>query len=270
MKENFKKILSLVLAVTMICGLSNLVYSSDVLGASKTIVELNEDTLKITQYDINNFEEFANKLALDLSHAKEDEYDSIIQQAYQSGDNIIGLKAKNVIQKSLLNYFNDILLKTSKSLIEDNVKVVTTDEDNTFLITPMYVVHDKLEVPKEVVMSRAKTKEKFARNTKTAYGYLGNKLFDVTVECRFNYNGKKAWYKSDFDYYYSKGFLSIWQVSNWSGGHEASGTSYQAKCSGNFHYGLEYEGNGLVVQDIYCRNTITCSKNGNISKSVNW
>ena len=63
MKENFKKILSLVLAVTMICGLSNLVYSSDVLGASKTIVELNEDTLKITQYDINNFEEFANKLA---------------------------------------------------------------------------------------------------------------------------------------------------------------------------------------------------------------
>ena len=28
MKENFKKILSLVLAVTMICGLSNLVYSS--------------------------------------------------------------------------------------------------------------------------------------------------------------------------------------------------------------------------------------------------
>ena len=54
MKENFKKILSLVLAVTMICGLSNLVYSSDVLGASKTIVELNEDTLKITQYDINN------------------------------------------------------------------------------------------------------------------------------------------------------------------------------------------------------------------------
>ena len=135
MKENFKKILSLVLAVTMICGLSNLVYSSDVLGASKTIVELNEDTLKITQYDINNFEEFANKLALDLSHAKEDEYDSIIQQAYQSGDNIIGLKAKNVIQKSLLNYSNDILLKTSKSLIEDNVKVVTTDEDNTFLIT---------------------------------------------------------------------------------------------------------------------------------------
>ena len=104
--------------------------------------------------------------------------------------------------------------------------------------------------------------------TAAAYGLVGNKLFTLTVECTFNYNGSSAWYKSGFDYYYTKGFLSIWQVSNWKGWKEASGSSYKAYCSGNFHFGLEYEGNGLVIQDFYCKNTLTCSKDGKITTSA--
>ncbi|MGF0055263.1 hypothetical protein ACQRB4_04585 [Peptoniphilaceae bacterium SGI.097] len=258
------------LVLITICCVPNLAFASESLESEKEIVEINEQTLQLTQNDRKNFEEFADKLALELQSSEEEDYDKIIQRAYQSGSNIIGTKAKSVIKKQLTNPSDDILLNTSKSFLEDNAKVYTTDEHNTFLITPLYVVHDKLDVSKEVEMSRTTTKSKFATNSKTAYGFLGNKLFDVTVECRFNYNGNRAWYKSDFDYYYTKGFLSIWQVSNWKGSREASGSSYKAKCSGNFHYGLEYEGNGLVIQDIYCRNTITCSKDGRIYKSTSW
>ena len=62
--------------------------------------------------------------------------------------------------------------------------------------------------------------------------------------------------------------LSVWQVSNWKGWKEASGTSYKAYCSGNFHWGIEYGGTGIVIQDYYCKNTLTCSKNGTITKST--
>lgn len=54
------------------------------------------------------------------------------------------------------------------------------------------------------------------------------------------------------------------------GWREKSGTSYKAYCSGNFHIGLEYKGVGIIVQDLYCKNTITCNKKGSISKSSNW
>ena len=96
------------------------------------------------------------------------------------------------------------------------------------------------------------------------------KIFSLTVECKFYYNGSKAWYKSGFDYYYTKGAITLWQVSNWKGWKEKSGTSYKAYCSGNFHWGVEYDGNGLVIQDIYCKNTVTCSKSGTITKSATY
>ena len=63
-------------------------------------------------------------------------------------------------------------------------------------------------------------------------------VFTVAVGTGFSYNGSNASYYGNFDSYYKRGTLSVWQVSNWQSGHEAAGTSYRAYASGNFHFGL--------------------------------
>lgn len=162
-------------------------------------------------------------------------------------------------------------LKTSSAFRTDYEEVFTINDRTTLTVTPTYVVVSILDTrdnPDVAVNATKATSSKSGTCTKTYYGLVGNKLFTLTVECTFYYNGSSAWYKSGFDYYYTKGVLSIWQVSNWKGWKEASGTSYKAYCSGNFHFGLEYEGNGLVIQDFYCKNTLTCSKDGKITTSA--
>ena len=44
----------------------------------------------------------------------------------------------------------------------------------------------------------------------------------------------------------------------------------KANCSGNFHFGVEYEGNGLIIQELYCKNSLTCTKDGSIIKNTDW
>ena len=87
------------------------------------------------------------------------------------------------------------------------------------------------------------------------------------MDCNFYYNGKKAWYKSGFDAWYTRDALSVWQVSNWKKKKEQNGKSYTAWCAGNFHMGLEVKGVGVVLDDKYIKHKITCNKKGKISIS---
>ncbi|MDD6906696.1 MAG: hypothetical protein PUI98_07670 [Finegoldia magna] len=89
MKKISKKILGLMLVLITICCVPNLAFASESLESEKEIVEINEQTLQLTQNDRKNFEEFADKLALELQNSEEEDYDKIIQRAYRSGSNII-------------------------------------------------------------------------------------------------------------------------------------------------------------------------------------
>ena len=242
-------------------------------GHNVSKIELNEKTLDITKEDEKSFELFADDLASKLKNANKNDYERIIANAYSDGSNVIARKVKDKIKKVSTEDISKININTSKKLINDNSKSYNMGSDSV-IITPTYVVVDELVLDKDTILKakakKKKTKSVSATNKKSAYGLLGNRLFTISLKCTFNYNGSKAWYKSGYDHYYTRGTLSIWQVSNWKGWREKSGTSYKAYCSGNFHFGFEYKGVGMIVQDLYCKNTITCNKKGSISKSRNW
>lgn len=97
---------------------------------------------------------------------------------------------------------------------------------------------------------------------------LGQELYRITQEAQFTYNGSSVSVNYS-DGAYKRGTLSIWQVSDFEDSKESSitdGGVYYArvKSSANFHYGLEINGIGLVVQDNYCWVDARCSKSGTV------
>ena len=97
---------------------------------------------------------------------------------------------------------------------------------------------------------------------------LGQELYRITQEAQFTYNGTSV-SVNYADGYYQRGFLSIWQVSDFQDSTESTivvdGVTYkQVKSSANFHYGLEIDGIGLVIQDNYCWVSARCTKSGTV------
>ncbi|PAE15340.1 hypothetical protein CHH91_14765 [Virgibacillus sp. 7505] len=111
------------------------------------------------------------------------------------------------------------------------------------------------------------TKTKTASATKSYYSWVGLKLFTVSVSSKFKYTGSSASYGGGLDYYYKRGTLSAWTVTDWGGFHEKSGTSYYARAKGNFQFGFQAKGIGLVIQELYIRHTVTVSKPGKVTKN---
>ena len=259
------------LAVVVMLNFTSVVKASGATQVSKIKIEISEENLKISNSDLQKFNRFADELAEKLKVAQDKDYERIIKNAYKSGNNIVGIKMMNKMVYDSAKFSNSIVVPNySEKFLEDCHKEYNTDYNNSIIITPMYVIHNKLDVKPAYTKLNSKTKSRFASLTEVAYGIFGHKLFDVTVECAFNYNGKKAWYNSAFDYYYTRGTLSVWQVSEWRGWKEASGTSYDANCAGNFHWGLEYDGHGIIIEELRCHNKITCSKDGDIIKIIDW
>ncbi len=103
----------------------------------------------------------------------------------------------------------------------------------------------------------------------SAYSWVGLLCFTVYTKGYFGYDGTRveAHY---IDSWYTRGTLSVWQVSNWEeGGYNyADGTSAQFYGRGNFHYGFEYQEVGIVVEDVYVNLYVVGDKNGNYNAYV--
>lgn len=272
MKKMMKQILSAILSVLLCLSTSTTVFAEEERAQEtdlKTII-VNQDTLNLDSADVKEYAEYGRQLAAVLKGVDNQGEDKAIKAFCESHKNPVFERIDGVIAENSRSGKN-IYLKMTSGFNEEYEKTYKVDDKRSVIITPTYIVLDVLTVDEKLSDSsglKAGTSSTSGTCSKTYYGTNGNKLFSLTVECSFYYNGSKAWYKSGFDYYYSKGTLSVWQVSNWKGWKEASGTSYKAYCSGNFHWGIEYGGNGLVIQDYYCKNTLTCSKNGTITKST--
>lgn len=95
---------------------------------------------------------------------------------------------------------------------------------------------------------------------------LGQEVWRVTQEAQFTYTGSSVTvnYRNG---YYTHGILSIWQVSNWVNSAVSSifvnnVWTKKVMSSGNFHFGIEYQGIGLVIQDKYVTIDAECTVNG--------
>jgi hypothetical protein len=96
------------------------------------------------------------------------------------------------------------------------------------------------------------------------YNWFGWKLFTVCTTGYFEYN-----YNSVQPYFYDSWYVhnmpfNLWQISNWKKGtHIISNNTAEVYGQGNFHYGFEYNGNGLTVQNYYVKAYLSCDQNGN-------
>ena len=235
------------------------------ISENTTTIYINNNTFAISRTETQEFETFFDSLAEKLTDVQVSEYDNVIEKHFTSNVNTMYEKVLNFIKDNSTNNSNTYL-NVSEEFVEEYKKTYNLGNNTLLIVTPTYFIIDVLTDVSDKNINR-ETASKSGTTKQTGYGLLGNKLFDLSVTCTFYYDGSSAWYKSGFDYYYTRGILSLWQVSNWRGWKESNGTSYNAYCAGNFHFGLEYDGIGLVIQDVYCKNIITCSKSGTLISS---
>lgn len=96
------------------------------------------------------------------------------------------------------------------------------------------------------------------------YNWLGWKLFTVCTQGYFEYDHKSVQPYFDDSWYVHNMPFNLWQISNWEKGtHQISSSNAEIYGQGNFHYGFEYNGSGLTVQNDYVKVYLLCDQNGN-------
>lgn len=251
--KNLKKILGLILIFSLF--IVNLVTfklvkaqpnNSTMEKIEKLSLELidyleNSDAQELTPENIESFFEYRVDEKIKLTS---DEYIELVQN---SDDNVDKLKS--------LGYSFDEIADSQiiKSIVtKNNLKVEFLDNGIFSIENLDNVSNDRL---------RASV---WGQAYKDYYAISGKYIFTVAVGTGFSYDGQKASYYGNFEAYYKRGMINIWQVSDWDKGHEQIGTSYRAYASGIFHYGFEAEGNQVLFREIYIRHQVECDKNGNI------
>lgn len=238
--------------------------------AADTSIGTNQVSVKENKI-ITSTQSFGENLAEELKSTSKENYDDIISEYAK-----LHVNPYNTLNnsKSIATFSNaEIANDVQKDSVEIDNNIIETheiDDKTLLLLTEDYFIIDTIEEEKPAVSTFATTKKKIGTSSRTFYGSLaGNRLFDLYVRMNFAYNGSKAWSAAAPESGYSRGTLSAWQVSNFKTSHTRGTsvtTSYKAKATGNFHFGLEYDGNGLVIQEVVASVTVACSKTGEISR----
>lgn len=265
------------LSLCFIFALSSNSASAAKIDDAKKVITISEGDYVLTQLEKKQVAIFGEQLANELKSVESNEYETVISDFVSNNKNPLEEKLTLILNEKVEAEIEDKVLKTGeqnvsvefdKAIKESVMQVYEINEEEYLILTPTHIEISELKENKnEDGISILATGTSEGTATHTFYNNFGNKLMSISVTSKFNYNGSKATYHSGFDYWYTRGFLSIWQVSNWRGWKEASGTSYTARASGNFHMGLEIKGVGLVIDDVYIRVTLACDKNGNLSRT---
>ncbi|MCI6813002.1 MAG: hypothetical protein MR922_11490 [Lachnospiraceae bacterium] len=171
---------------------------------------------------------------------------------------------------------------TTELLHSEETKIIDLGNENTVILEGIMIYVNGVE---DVEATPERIAKGAVDNTASAYSVrstspinkyyhavyalvLGQELYRITQEAQFTYDGSSVSVNYS-DGSYQRGFLSIWQVSDFEDSKESNvtvdGVYYaQVKSSANFHYGLEIQGVGLVIQDNYCWVDARCSKTGTV------
>lgn len=289
-----RKSLSLLLAVVLTCSLRMNTLAMENPKDVSEQVEVTSDDINVSNKEKNEFNQISENLANELAENTNPNAVKEVINEYVSNTDI------GDIQEDIVEEISDALdedvknddlpsVEMSEDFKEEFENTYQVDDNTIVTINPLYIEitdikeedgEEFVEEPEEnsmlgflddlfslKVYAASKTKTKSYSESKAYYSWVGTKVFTIGLTCNFYYNGTKAWYKSGFDGWYKRATGSIWQVSNWKEKREQSGKSYIARCSGNFHFGLEYRGIGLIIQDYYISHIATCNKNGSVSIS---
>ncbi|MED3825299.1 hypothetical protein P4561_16585 [Priestia flexa] len=174
--------------------------------------------------------------------------------------------------------------------INDNVNIIYTNEDTFFVEiieaeNPEVLKDDSTatafsnvpvigHISKLAKASSASAATKYTGKVSkkyVAYSWVGLPLWEIYTKGEFKYTGSSVT-PYFYDGYVKKRFTgAIWQIDNYGEGTTTAANKSSATIftRANFHYGLEYDGVGIVVQYLDVRNQISCTKSGKISKTTN-
>lgn len=152
--------------------------------------------------------------------------------------------------------------------ISDHIKIAFK-QDGSFSISELETSKSVVSTNSMRLYSNEKTTIDYT-NKVTRYGPIGNKLYAISVKGYFTGTIGNTPTGHLVNASYTRGILSVWQVSNWEKGSESDEGSERAYVygRGNFHFGAEYDGNGLVIQDIYEDVYVACDSNFKIYVSL--
>jgi hypothetical protein len=145
--------------------------------------------------------------------------------------------------------------------------VVYVKGNETVAATPDRIAKGAIDVSNKTLSASSSGVTPIVSYSYTAYGAIaGQKLWEVTQEAQFTYTGSSV--KANYAHgSYTRGTLSLWQVQNWEDSslstiNDQNGWEARAMSSGNFNFGIEVEGVGIVVQDVNCWVDARCTYNG--------
>jgi hypothetical protein len=165
---------------------------------------------------------------------------------------------------------NNVLDKNNSRMyqLEDGSNITFTNQGH-FLIDDLKVNSNTIQpINKENKMNLQfgdnSLYTPFLISSVSEYNSLGWKLFTVYTKGYFGYDNKSVQpYYVDSWYVHNMPF-NLWQISNWEEGTDiASNSTAEVYSQGNFHYGFEYKGNSLTVQNYYVKAYLSCDQNGN-------
>ena len=198
-----KKILSLLLTLVLClsCGSTAFAITPAASGGELAdTVFISEKTLSLVPADKTAHSVFGQGLAARLQNASPAEYDSVINQYFAANPNPVFDSVLDIIDGKQAGE-KTLRLKTSSAFRTDYEEVFTINDRTTLTVTPTYVVVSILDTrdnPDVAVNATKATSSKSGTCTETYYGLVGNKLFTLTVECTFYYNGLREMYSSSF------------------------------------------------------------------------
>lgn len=234
---------------------SNVINYSDIESANKKISNIID---KLEEYlDNKNIIDLDDKTIDDFFKYQLDESEKItgneiLSVVNESNKKTAYLKAKGSSDEEILN--SQII----KSVIINNKIKIEVLSNGIFTVE---------EVGESIGKESRATQTSSAR--KDYKSWTGIHIFTVSAIGTFTYNGSKATFNNGTNNSYIKrGILSIWQVSDKSTSDGSRGTSAFAKISANLHYGIEINGVGLVVQDLYVMHEVLVDKSGKVTRTM--
>ncbi|MGD9775349.1 MAG: hypothetical protein AB7U72_00340 [Methanosarcina sp.] len=153
--------------------------------------------------------------------------------------------------------------KNSRTYQLKDESTITFTDLNYFFISGIEEEANNKTVIKNVVTAKSYSYTDMITAYKHFYATSGLRVFSVYARGYFGYDGDTVT-AYHYDSWYDRGFASIWQVSDWEeGGYDyASGTLSEVYGRGYFHYGIEIEGIGLVIQDLNVEVKTVCDEDG--------
>lgn len=241
-----KKLLSMLLSVTLMFSMS-----VPALAAETTI---STSGSYFTSYAAD-FENYANYAMTCRSTTSPEE---IVVSFIEN-------EAKNYDVEELLHSDGEetIYLDNENSITLDGIMIYVNGADDVE-VTPERVAKGAIDPITMTRGTRSVTAVKSYYHAVYAL-LLGQEIYRITQEAQFTYDGSSV--SANYsDGYYERGFLSIWQVSDFEDSKESAyNGGARVKSSANFHYGLEINGIGLVIQDNNCWVDVRRTKSGSTS-----